>query len=230
MLVLTRSEVLDVGVSVTVAEITTSMSGLAAEGPIDHTALGFDGESVIHCDGLHTVPRSRRPRSSLQRAAKPCSESVGQGAIPSTPSPCHTAWLSGALSSRRSTGRQTPCDRESPAVSSDIRTIRCAAFLPHCPFLSEVSRTIEIPPGAANPRSPGRLHAWARAEGISASLSTSLIGLQLSLTLANTNYQCAPRPSELLFGHLSVISFCLDFATAREDAALTRSVIAFHLP
>ncbi|MFQ5473483.1 MAG: type II toxin-antitoxin system PemK/MazF family toxin [Dehalococcoidia bacterium] len=78
VLVLTRSEVLDVGVLVTVAEITTSMSGLAAEGPIDHTALGFDGESVIHCDGLHTVPRSRRPRSSLQRAAKPCSESVGQ--------------------------------------------------------------------------------------------------------------------------------------------------------
>ncbi|MBK5222652.1 MAG: type II toxin-antitoxin system PemK/MazF family toxin [Acidimicrobiia bacterium] len=55
VLVLTRSEVLDVRALVTVAEITTSIRGLAVEVPIDHHSVGLDRESVINCDGLHTV-------------------------------------------------------------------------------------------------------------------------------------------------------------------------------
>ena len=39
----------------TVAEITTSIRGLAAEVEIDHIELGLDRPSVINCDGLHTV-------------------------------------------------------------------------------------------------------------------------------------------------------------------------------
>lgn len=58
VLVLTRSQVLDVRALVTVAEITTSMRNLAAEVPIDHTQLGFDRESAVNCDGLHTVPQA----------------------------------------------------------------------------------------------------------------------------------------------------------------------------
>jgi mRNA interferase MazF len=58
VLVLTRSEVLDVRQLVTVAEITSSMRGLAAEVPIDHLALGLARESAVNCDGLHTVRQS----------------------------------------------------------------------------------------------------------------------------------------------------------------------------
>jgi mRNA interferase MazF len=58
VLVLTRSEVLDVRALVTVAEITTSMRGLAAEVPLDHDQLGLDRESAVNCDGLHTVPQT----------------------------------------------------------------------------------------------------------------------------------------------------------------------------
>jgi mRNA interferase MazF len=58
VLVLTRSEVLDVRALVTVAEITTSIRGLAAEVGIDNSAVGLDRESVINCDGLHTVAQS----------------------------------------------------------------------------------------------------------------------------------------------------------------------------
>lgn len=58
VLVLTRSEVLDVRALVTVAEITTSIRGLAAEVNIDDSAVGIDRESVINCDGLHTVAQS----------------------------------------------------------------------------------------------------------------------------------------------------------------------------
>lgn len=58
VLVLTRSEVLDVRLLVTVAEITTSIRGLAAEVPIDPAQLGLDRECAINCDGLHTVPQS----------------------------------------------------------------------------------------------------------------------------------------------------------------------------
>lgn len=55
VLVLTRTEVLDVRSLVTVAEITTSARGLAAEVALDHEAVGLDRVSVINCDGLHTV-------------------------------------------------------------------------------------------------------------------------------------------------------------------------------
>jgi mRNA-degrading endonuclease toxin of MazEF toxin-antitoxin module len=58
VLILTRSEVLDVRALVTVAEITTSMRGLAVEVPLDHAHLGLDRESVVNCDGLHTVPQT----------------------------------------------------------------------------------------------------------------------------------------------------------------------------
>lgn len=59
VLVLTRSEVLDVRALVTVAEITTSARGLAAEVELDHTAIGLQRQSVVNCDGLHTLAQSR---------------------------------------------------------------------------------------------------------------------------------------------------------------------------
>jgi mRNA-degrading endonuclease toxin of MazEF toxin-antitoxin module len=55
VLILTRSEVLDARALVTVAEITTSIRGLAAEVEIDHLEVGLDQPSVINCDGLHTI-------------------------------------------------------------------------------------------------------------------------------------------------------------------------------
>jgi mRNA-degrading endonuclease toxin of MazEF toxin-antitoxin module len=58
VLVLTRNEVLEVRSLVTVAEITTSRRGLAAEVTIDHELAGLDQESAVNCDGLHTVPQS----------------------------------------------------------------------------------------------------------------------------------------------------------------------------
>lgn len=58
VLILTRSEVLDVRSLVTVAEITTSVRGLAAEVGIDHVQVGLDRPSVINCDGLHTVTQA----------------------------------------------------------------------------------------------------------------------------------------------------------------------------
>ncbi len=58
VLVLTRPEVIDVRDLVTVAEITTSIRGLAAEVDIDQDDAGLDQRSVINCDGLHTVTRS----------------------------------------------------------------------------------------------------------------------------------------------------------------------------
>ncbi|MEE9415422.1 MAG: type II toxin-antitoxin system PemK/MazF family toxin [Acidimicrobiales bacterium] len=58
VLVLTRSEVLDVRALVTVAEISTSARGLAAEVEVDHNSIGLDRESVVNCDGLHTVAQA----------------------------------------------------------------------------------------------------------------------------------------------------------------------------
>lgn len=58
VLVFTRSEVLDVRAMVTVAEITTSIRGLAAEVPIDHGKVGLGRESVVNCDALHTVTQA----------------------------------------------------------------------------------------------------------------------------------------------------------------------------
>jgi mRNA interferase MazF len=61
VLVLTRSTVLDARSNVTVAEITTSVRGIAAEVPVDDD-VGLDRTSVINCDGLHTVAKSRLTR------------------------------------------------------------------------------------------------------------------------------------------------------------------------
>ena len=58
VLVLTRTEVIDVRQLVTVAEITTSRRGLAAEVDLDHVDVGLDRPSVINCDGLHTVAQA----------------------------------------------------------------------------------------------------------------------------------------------------------------------------
>lgn len=58
VLVLTRPEVIDVRRLVTVAEITTSVRGLAAEVDVDHDYAGLAQRSVINCDGLHTVTQA----------------------------------------------------------------------------------------------------------------------------------------------------------------------------
>lgn len=58
VLILTRPGVIDVRRLVTVAEITTSLRGLAAEVEVDHHDAGLDQESAINCDGLHTVAQS----------------------------------------------------------------------------------------------------------------------------------------------------------------------------
>ncbi len=58
VLVLTRSEVIDVRALVTVAEITTSARGLSVEVPLRHDDLGLSLPSVVNCDGLHTVART----------------------------------------------------------------------------------------------------------------------------------------------------------------------------
>ena len=58
VLLLTRSEVLDARSLVTVAEVTTTIRGLAAEVDVDHTGVGLERPSVINCDGLHTVTQA----------------------------------------------------------------------------------------------------------------------------------------------------------------------------
>lgn len=58
VLVVTRSEVLEVRNLVTVAEVTTQVRGLAAEVRIDRDDVPLDQASVINCDGLHTVAQS----------------------------------------------------------------------------------------------------------------------------------------------------------------------------
>ena len=58
VLILTRPEVIDVRRLVTVAEITTTIRGLAAEVELDHEDCGLDRISVINCDGIHTVAQS----------------------------------------------------------------------------------------------------------------------------------------------------------------------------
>lgn len=58
VLVLTRSEVIDVRDLVAVAEVTTSIRGLAAEVDFDHVEVGLDRPSVINCDGIHTVAQA----------------------------------------------------------------------------------------------------------------------------------------------------------------------------
>jgi mRNA interferase MazF len=84
VLVLTRDAVLDVRALVTVAEITTSMRGLAVEVPVDHTRLGLDRESAVNCDGLHTVPQtlltefvSTADRATMDRVCAAVSSALG---------------------------------------------------------------------------------------------------------------------------------------------------------
>ena len=57
VLVLTRSEVIDVRALVTVAEVTTSIRDIAAEVDFDWEEAGLDRPSVINCDGLHTITK-----------------------------------------------------------------------------------------------------------------------------------------------------------------------------
>ncbi len=58
VLVLTRTEVIDVRALVTVAEVSTTRRGLAAEVVLDPSSVGLDRECVVNCDGIHTVPRA----------------------------------------------------------------------------------------------------------------------------------------------------------------------------
>ena len=58
VLVLTRSEVIDVRNLVTVAEVTTSIRGLGVEVRIDHHEVELDRPSVINCDGIHTLDQA----------------------------------------------------------------------------------------------------------------------------------------------------------------------------
>lgn len=59
---LTRTSVIEVRELITVAEISTTARGSGAEVPIDHLAVGLDRESVVNCDGLHTVRQSTLER------------------------------------------------------------------------------------------------------------------------------------------------------------------------
>jgi mRNA interferase MazF len=58
VLVLTRPEVIDVRALVTVAEVTTSIRTIASEVEFDYLEAGLDRQSVINCDGLHTVTKA----------------------------------------------------------------------------------------------------------------------------------------------------------------------------
>lgn len=58
VLVLTRTEVLDVRSLVTVAEITTRLRGIGAEVILDHSSIGLERESAVNCDGIHTIAQS----------------------------------------------------------------------------------------------------------------------------------------------------------------------------
>ena len=60
---------LEVRALVTVAEISTSARGLAAEVGIDHDTVGLDRESVVNCDGLHTIAQSTLTRQVTPSAA-----------------------------------------------------------------------------------------------------------------------------------------------------------------
>jgi mRNA interferase MazF len=62
VLILTRSEVIDVRQLITVAEITTHVRGLATEVSFDHRDAGLDHPSAINCDGLHTISQTTLTR------------------------------------------------------------------------------------------------------------------------------------------------------------------------
>lgn len=58
VVILTRSEVIDVRELLTVAELTTSIRGLAVEVPVDRDEAGVPEASVVNCDGIYTLRRS----------------------------------------------------------------------------------------------------------------------------------------------------------------------------
>ena len=58
VLVLTRPEVIEVRALITVAEVTTSVRGIAVEVELDHEDIGLDRPSVVNCDGLHTITKA----------------------------------------------------------------------------------------------------------------------------------------------------------------------------
>ncbi|WP_420437191.1 type II toxin-antitoxin system PemK/MazF family toxin [Candidatus Poriferisocius sp.] len=58
VVILTRPEVVDVRELVTVAELATTIRGLAVEVRVDEHETGVSQASVVNCDGLYTVRRS----------------------------------------------------------------------------------------------------------------------------------------------------------------------------
>jgi mRNA interferase MazF len=50
--------VIDVRDLITIAEVTTSIRGLATEVEVDHLEVGLNRPSVINCDGIHTVAQA----------------------------------------------------------------------------------------------------------------------------------------------------------------------------
>jgi mRNA-degrading endonuclease toxin of MazEF toxin-antitoxin module len=58
VLVLTRTEVIDVRQLVTVAEITTNVRGLAVEVGLEGNEVGLDQPSIVNCDGIHTIEQT----------------------------------------------------------------------------------------------------------------------------------------------------------------------------
>jgi mRNA-degrading endonuclease toxin of MazEF toxin-antitoxin module len=72
VLVLTRFEVIDVRALVTVAEVTTSIRGIAAEVEFDPEEAGLDRPSVVKSEtvrpGLTSMPRTRRLSPSTMRS------------------------------------------------------------------------------------------------------------------------------------------------------------------
>jgi mRNA interferase MazF len=58
VLVLTRTEVIDVRTLVTVAEITTSIRGIGAEVLLEPSEIELERGSAVNCDGLHTVTQA----------------------------------------------------------------------------------------------------------------------------------------------------------------------------
>ena len=58
VLVLTRTEVIEVRALVTVAEVTTSIRGIGAEVEFDYREAGLDRASVVNCDGVHTITKT----------------------------------------------------------------------------------------------------------------------------------------------------------------------------
>ena len=55
VLVLTRSEVIDVRQLDRLAEITTNIRGLSVEVDLDRQGAGLNRQSVVNCDEIHTI-------------------------------------------------------------------------------------------------------------------------------------------------------------------------------